>query len=91
MLGKCFKNAIDLRAMLAVLAWHQQGRAFVPYLCKIIRYVQVELSALFLHASPPLYQKVGEMSIRESLILGFEKPEIFVRVFGQYQKSYLSG
>jgi hypothetical protein len=29
-----------------------------------------------------LYQSLGEITIRETLILGFEKPDLFVRVFG---------
>jgi hypothetical protein len=74
--------ALGLGVVLAVLAWHHQGQALVPYLGQIL--------GLSLSKSPGSYHwrclpcsfmylyytiKLDEMSIGETLILGVQKPD----------------
>jgi hypothetical protein len=67
-----------LRVVLAVLSWHHQGRTLAPYLGQITWYLHWETLGCFFMCFLYYTKKLDEMSIRETLILGVQKPDLFL-------------
>jgi hypothetical protein len=67
-----------LRAVLAVLSWHRQRRTLAPYLGQITWYLHLETPGCFFMCFLYYTKKLDEMSIRETLILGVQKPDLFL-------------